>query len=201
LLIFFNLLLVIIHPFAPFVTEKMFNNFNPNKSIMLEKISKIINFPKNKYIFEIDIITEILFLAKKIRINNSFKKNDLLEFNIICNHELHVNLLNKYLSMHSVHVDQQKVKKTFATTIFTFNNFSVEFLNNKKNEKENDGLLEKKLANLKLELERSEKILNNNNFLNKASKEKINEEKKKQKNYKEQYEQVINKINELKKNK
>ena len=57
-------------------------------------------------------------------------------------------------------------------------------------------LLEKK-AKLEAELSRSEKMLSNESFISKAPKAKIDAEMQKQKEYKEQYQEVLKSLQDL----
>ena len=57
-------------------------------------------------------------------------------------------------------------------------------------------LLEKK-AKLESELSRSEKMLSNESFISKAPKAKIDAEKQKQKEYQEQYQEVLKSLQDL----
>lgn len=55
-------------------------------------------------------------------------------------------------------------------------------------------LLETQKTTLEKELERSQKLLSNDNFLKKASPEKIQSEKEKQASYQMQYEAIMKKL-------
>ena len=57
--------------------------------------------------------------------------------------------------------------------------------------------LNKQKETLEKEIKRSEGMLNNKNFLERANKAKVEEEKNKYENYKKQLNEVINKINNL----
>ena len=57
--------------------------------------------------------------------------------------------------------------------------------------------LNEQKEHLENEIKRSENLLNNPNFINKAKKEKIDLEKEKYANYKSQYEEIIKKMKNL----
>ena len=57
--------------------------------------------------------------------------------------------------------------------------------------------IEANKAKLEAELERSEKMLNNPSFINKAPQAKVDAEKAKQAEYKAQYEDVLKALKEL----
>ena len=59
--------------------------------------------------------------------------------------------------------------------------------------------LSKEKERLESEINRSNKMLGNENFISKAPKAKVDEEKSKLVNYKREYEIVLNRLNELKK--
>ena len=64
--------------------------------------------------------------------------------------------------------------------------------------KEAKARLNKEKTRLEAELERSEKMLSNQGFISKAPKEKIEEEKAKQENYRKMLDEVTSRLNSMK---
>lgn len=176
-------LLIILHPFFPFLTDYLFSYIF--KKELLENNFDLETLGKEKSINKvIDIVTTLRearnhynISNKKIikyEIKNKIKKNSILLVNKIAN--------------------AQYFKNNGA--LFTKNNLSINIyldLETKSQEKKKTLI---KIEELKNEIKRSETILNNKKFLEKAPKDKINAEKEKYKNYKKQYQELLEKIKE-----
>ncbi|GHU49219.1 hypothetical protein FACS189459_0140 [Bacilli bacterium] len=89
------------------------------------------------------------------------------------------------LKKYNIVIDES-LKNNSNPTIFN----GVSFYSNIKKSETSDNIA-KRINELKNELERSKNILSNQNFLSKASIDKISEEKNKQKKYQEEYDKLI----------
>lgn len=195
-------ILKLMHPFIPFVTEKIFLEFSFEKTIMLS------DWPKSKKINKqaITLFNNLIELVTKVR--NYRAENDIkdkLEFIISgYNEEIfelfneNINVLNKLLNAENIKFENKHFD-TKNYTVFNFVNFNLYI----KQQQENVGLkielLENELKRLTSELKRSEGMLNNSNFLSKADPKKIEIEKEKYENYKKQFEEVKKSLNEFRK--
>lgn len=191
-------ILIILHPFIPFVTEEIYQKLNLKKSIMLETYPKI-NFNYNiDYLnLIIEIISKIREIRKKYKIKIQYNIKIWFDYNYYNNFTLNeISIINKFIlkivNSKIVGVIGQKDEKQEYLIIPLLNNI-IEISFNKifdKIIKQQEIII--KLNNLKKELERSKNILNNKNFLLKANPEKIKIEKEKYIKYLEQYKKIEN---------
>ncbi len=198
-LIFKNIL-IILHPICPFITENIYQIFNyGNKSIMLESISELnISFDKKNQILIMDKIAEIIKKVRELRIKHSIKSDKEIKINIIDKFLIKEHdfirdfLLNFNIKLLSI--SNKQSSNEYKTIVL--GDMIIEYHEDFINEKEiiRKLLLEKKFY--QNEIMRSENILNNKNFLLKAPKEKVIEEKKKYEKYKKAYENVCNSLKE-----
>ena len=175
-------ILKMLHPFMPYVTEEIYGMLpiKETESIMIS------SYPKHnkKYIFELEeqvVDDEIEFIKnfRNIKAENNITKDMKVMFDTTDNNDLIVkmlklddNLIDRPLGIKSYKVFSKKIK---ATIYF------------EKIESEADkSLKEGQIKLLKTSIERREKLLSNENYVNKAPKNvveldrnKLEEEKKK----------------------
>ena len=175
-------ILKMLHPFMPYVTEEIYSMLpvKETESIMIS------TYPKHnkKYIFELEeqvVDDEIEFIKnfRNVKAENNITKDMKVMFDTTDNNDLIVkmlklndNLVDKPLGMKSYKVFSNKIK---ATIYF------------EKIETEAEKVLkEGQIKLLKSSIERREKLLSNENYVNKAPKniveldrKKLEEEKKK----------------------
>jgi valyl-tRNA synthetase len=188
-----------LHPFTPFVTEYIYQEkYKNEESIMLEKISKQTSSKTSD--FESQLIIEIFSQIKNLRIKNSIKNSKVIELNIVSDKKINQAYVNEVLSLHAIKINKiTKVRDTDIKEVITSKNYSIEIVTTITNKLEEIRKNELLLVKLKAELDRSTAILSNQNFIKKASKEKVTAEENKQKEYMKQYEQIKSIIKELKK--
>ena len=111
--------------------------------------------------------------------------------------ELDLNALLPYLKRFTFtnNISFSHEIKKGATSIVS-SNFTL-YIEDNINKEEALEKLNKQKEALEKEIKRSEGMLNNENFLERANKAKVEEEKNKYENYKKQLNEVINKINNL----
>ena len=175
-------ILKMLHPFMPYVTEEIYSMLpvKETESIMISTYPKY----NKKYIFELEeqvVDDEIEFIKnfRNIKAENNITKDMKVMFDTTDNNDLIVkmlkldnNLVDRPLGIKSYKVFSNKIK---ATIYF------------EKIETEADKLLkEGQIKLLKSSIERREKLLSNENYVNKAPKniveldrKKLEEEKKK----------------------
>ena len=175
-------LLKLLHPYMPFVTEEIYSMLpvKETESIMIS------NYPKydKKFVFDeeeetIDDMIEFIKKFRNVKAENNISKEAKVMFDtkdysdlIIKMLKLQDNLITEPLDIKSYKVSSNKV----SATIF-FEKIETE---------EDKALKEAQIASLKQSIERREKLLSNENYVNKApanivlmDKQKLEEEKKK----------------------
>ena len=175
-------ILKMLHPFMPFVTEEIYGMLpvKEEKSIMVSAYPKY----SKKYIFEdeekiIDDAVEFIKAFRNVKAENNISKDMKVMFETDDNIDLIVkmlkldeNIIDKALDIKSYKVFSSRIK---ATIFF------------EKQETEADKeLREGQIESLKASIQRREKLLSNENYVNKApaqivemDRQKLEEEKKK----------------------
>ena len=195
--------LKLLHPFMPFVTEKIY------KELITEKESILLDtWPELKEKFEYDLEEEQIELLKDIIVNI---RNIRANMNVVPSKKTKVIFVTKKYKELVEKSEEFLTKLCFAE--------KIQIQENKENIPENAiSILQKDLEvyipfeelvdvqkelerlnsekeKLEKEVERAEKMLANPGFVAKAPKQKIEEEKAKLENYKEMLKTTIDRIN------
>lgn len=179
-------IILLMYPCTPFITEEIYQHFpNHKKSIFLEEYPKA----NLKMIFKNDIryallLKNIIRDIRNYKINNHLAPNYPINITIIANSKNDIfDGFIKYLSRFSFAKKIEIIPKTNQKIIGIFFNYSnltvIINIDDKDKLNEIKSLTLKKLKNINNEIKRSEQMLNNKNFMNKAPKTKIIEEQKK----------------------
>jgi valyl-tRNA synthetase len=157
-------ILKMLHPLMPFVTEEIYNML-PIKDAESIMISSYPKYDKNQ-IFEVEeeiVEDEITFIKnfRNIKAENNISKDMKIMFNTEDDNSLIVkllklsdNVINEPLGMNAYKVFSQRVK---ATIYFE-----------KQMTKEEEDLKEQQIKSLEESIARREKLLSNENYVNKA---------------------------------
>lgn len=189
--------LILLHPFCPFVTEEIYSHIPGHlNSIMEEKYPNINEI--NLSIAEIsELIFEIIFEIRKFRqeknINNKKKIDIYINNDLIANN---INLFNKYLNTNNICI----VDNISNNCIDIINNNLCIKVNtdNLVDSKEELKKLENQLVMVENEIKRCHELLFNPNFIQKAPEQKVNIEKEKLAKYQLQYSNLKEQISKLK---
>jgi valyl-tRNA synthetase len=196
----FKNILTILHPHCPFVTERLYIDMYHNTSIMLTtwptkyKISNNAKIENLNYVF-----TTIHGFIRDLRIKHGLKSTQILSINLITTLKFKLSEINQLLNLFNIHIEQITTKRTSTNTnVAIFNHLTIEYdaIANESTTLLNK--LTKEKLHLENELKRSQAILNNKNFLNKAPINKVNLEKQKLKDYQNQYDQIKLAISKIK---
>ncbi|WCA22639.1 valine--tRNA ligase [Candidatus Phytoplasma oryzae] len=202
ILYIFKNILKLLHPFVPFITDKLYEEFFNNKSIVNSKWPNI-NFINKKSLDYFVILQKIITKMRNFKKNYNISKNNFSKIyikttqNIIEKLKPLKNILKKFLDSSEIQLTNRINNKKYCflfveKNIFVF--IDKEFFDKIKNYKKEQEFLKQK-KNLLNEIKRSENILKNKLFLINAKKNKIEEEKKKYKEYLNKYKELIkNKI-------
>lgn len=187
-------ILKLLYPACPFITYYLYNELpNKNKESIVFELFEKINFRKKEHI--IDKVLSIIDLIRVIRFENKLAKKDTFEIVLISkefnneNNATKEEIKNILLSENIVVKDIIDSHKK-ATHIL--DGLSLIINNDYQNSEHKKEEIEKEIKFLEFEINRAQNILANKNFVSKAPKEKVEEEKKKLKNY-------TDRLNEIKK--
>ena len=189
--------LILIHPFAPFVTEEIYQCLPHSlESIMKERFPNLIelnnsNIQESEILF--DILSEIRKLRKDRNLSNKQPINILISSKII---ESNRSFFDKYLNINNIYITD--ILNDNHIDIIT-NSINIQV--NLENLIDNDlelKKLEEQLVFVESEIKRCHELLFNPNFIQKAPKEKVNLEKEKLSKYQLQYSNLKEKIANLK---
>lgn len=192
--------LKMMHPFIPFVTEKLFLEISKEPSIMIS------TWPKAAMIdpYAIDTFKEMMDAIIKVR-------NLRSESNVLPSKPLDIHLViedkkmmekmmcqKDYFQkfMNTLNLTIETKLSTKEETILLVGNLIQTYVMKKDiidPEKEKDALNKQK-SQLENEIKRSEAILNNPNFVQKAPEAKLQVEKEKYQSYLKQYDMVVEKL-------
>ncbi|WP_342259190.1 valine--tRNA ligase [Spiroplasma endosymbiont of Dioctria linearis] len=197
-------ILVMLHPFMPFVSEEIYQSFELKTSILKER------WLEENYQFEISNINHIFEIVTNLRefratqnIKNSIALNihlNLKKSKFKLEMEKGIDYINLFVKkLVNCKLNINNIEKKDLTSIAIKDYFldiaNEEFIDKDKAIQET----EDKIFELLQEIERSEKMLANENFLKRAAFEKVEVEKEKYANYKKQHILLEEKLKELKK--
>ncbi len=195
-------ILIMLHPQCPFLTEEIYSYFyNPKNSILKEKWPEQLKVGNEKIINKtIRIITAI----NQIRAEENLGNSEFLEINILTKKD--IKLFYKIIDKINDYLFLKKAKIVGVTNVGILANkytklvddFVIEIYAKTSFGYENEITKIKKMTDfLKKEINRSNEILNNENFITKAPKNKIDDEKTKLLNYKEQLSSSLESLKSL----
>ncbi|QSF13798.1 valine--tRNA ligase [Mycoplasma sp. Mirounga ES2805-ORL] len=168
-------LLLIIHPFLPFVTDEIYKNLF-NKELLLNEYSnefkRINSSSKNRVV---DNIINITRKIREYRESNNISKKETIYFDInIQKEDWLVDSIKKLANA------EIRANSDYLIVCEKINIYIKEDENLKKIRIEK---IQNEIKRLESEVARSRNILNNKNFMNKAPQNKIDEEKQKLNKY------------------
>ena len=180
--------LKMLHPFMPFVTEEIYQMLPvvDSKSIMISEYPK---YDKH-FVFESEfekIENTIAFIRKfrNVCAENSIPKTALVRINNNEDYDLIIKVLR--LENRLVNINQDVTKYDIKENIFDMSIYYEKEINKEE--------IEKEINSLRVSIERREKLLSNDGYVNKAPANLVNEERKKLENEKTKLEELINKYN------
>ncbi|MDO8054073.1 valine--tRNA ligase ['Opuntia sp.' phytoplasma] len=194
-------ILLVLHPFMPFITDALYKELGLGNSIITEKLSPVrFNDLTSLSIFE--SLQRLITKMRQFRQINSLNKLFLLELYL----EIPATYLNEFqiilfeikkwfkacdIQLGKISPCVNKYELLFADqNIFLFIKKDILLTINQKSNNTN---LNSQINQILYELKRSENLLKNKSFLNKADKCKVQEEKEKYTKYLLQYQKLINK--------
>ena len=163
-------ILKMLHPFMPYVTEEIYLKLpNACQSIMISQYPNV-----DKYSFEtnLDDIIELIKKIRKIKLENNLKEY-FIQFNdeILLENKA---ILAKILKNNHIN---NEIDSNFSKIEIPFNNSIVSiYYDGRMSEEERQNMIKEKERLVK-SIERREKLLSNENYVNKAPSNIVNKEK------------------------
>ena len=198
-------IIILLHPFVPFVSEELYQALpEAKKSICLETWPTILKVNDSKDVNkQMNEIIELTTFIRNYRNTNNIKNKEILEVNVEQKSTLIGQLLDNYATIieqfnHLKFVDK---KDENATILATEN---ANYLINYHKDVDVEAEIKKYEAELEKfinEVNRCNAMLSNPRFLEKAPENKIKEEKEKLQNYLSRKASIEEKLKELKQNK
>jgi len=188
-----NSILVVLHPFVPFVTEEIYQVLHNNSEACIIKDE---NYPEVNEKYNLtksitDNIDEIIKTVRNMKYDNNLAPNKKVIMHIVCEDTLAKELDNnrKYIERFCF-AERLIIENNLSCTSkgYTYQLSSLTLFISMEglvNVEEEIMKLEKEIERLNSEISRSENMLNNPNFIAKAPKEKIALEEEKLKDNKE----------------
>jgi len=193
-------IILMIYPYAPFITEEIYQNIPGHKeSIMLESYPEFNNKEVDKESIKYgNLLNNMIKDIRNYKVTNKLAPNTPVNLTIVSKDNLFP-MFTDYLKRFTFakEVTLSKDNKNNNGVIYTYSNITL-IVKADIDSKEILNKLTKELENINSEIHRSEGMLNNPRFIEKAPEAKINEEKEKYKNYLSIKKSIEEKIKQIK---
>jgi valyl-tRNA synthetase len=193
-------ILKMMHPFIPFVTEKLFLEITDEETIMLSAWPEAEEINQQAIEYFKDVQDAIVKL-RNLRAEHDVKPSKPLDIELVIENDRDLEVFKgfeayfkKFLNTNTL-TFSQKLQTKEETILLVGSKILVYVLKADiiDPEMEKQTLLKQK-AQLEGEIKRSEGLLNNKNFVDKAPEQKLKLEKEKYEDYQKQYEIVVEKL-------
>jgi len=192
--------LKMMHPFIPFVTEKLFLEISDEESIMISDWP-VSGFMDLESVDQFKELMDSIVKVRNLRSENNVLPSKPLDIHLVIDDEAYFNVLSnqipyfkKFLNAETLHME--KALSATGETILLVGNKILSYVMKSGMidlEKEREALVKQEIS-LSAEIKRSESLLGNVSFTSKAPEAKLNAEKEKYANYLKQYEIVVEKL-------
>ncbi len=175
-------IIIMIYPYAPFIGEELYQALPTHlKSIMLESYPKPFDYEED--LSMVDDLYKMIQDIRNYKVTNKLAPNYKLKLIIVTTKELFKSF-NDYLSRFSFAKEILVSSKEESKGVkYVYKNMTL-FIEDDISDEEKQAKKAKDIAFLESEIKRSEGMLNNPNFVNKAPKEKVELEKNKLEEFK-----------------
>ena len=190
-------ILKMLHPFMPYVTDEIYDKLpvKDNETIMLSSYPQYNEKQIYKEFKEMENIIELIKNIRKIKLENNIGKDYYLVHNnkvIIEN----INIFEKILKLENKIIEKNNFNMDNLTNIsINFNNdiVNIYFDNSSNLEQEKENLIKEK-ERLENSILRREKLLSNENYVNKAPESIVNQERENLEKEKKELELLLTRI-------
>ncbi|MEE3928034.1 valine--tRNA ligase [Mycoplasmopsis ciconiae] len=166
--------LVLLHPFLPFITDKIYSQIF-DKEILEQRFKELPHYSDVDYI---DDVIEIVTIIRKYREDQSLSKKDLIEY--------YLDFELPSIALESINKLGYAAIKENKDAFFNLNRGHMFIKMDQNLKDENKKRLLEKIDSIKFEINRAQNMLNNPRFVEKAPAQKVEEEKNKLAKYQEE---------------
>ena len=184
------------HPFAPFLTERIYQGLKNDHNQFILNQSWLKKTARSSSAKQFDTIIEIITILRKFRSEANLTYKYLLVISLQTSKHQLINILKKA----QTYFDAINCKiQTISETLEDDNQYVLSFsqgcivIHDEKLKQNAQTALDKQIEVLKNEVSRSQKILANKKFLEKAPPIKVQEEQAKLKRYQEELKAALKK--------
>ena len=190
-------LLKLLHPFIPFITEKIYLELPiHDESIVISSWPKVYGFKRAK---DFDVLMEVIKSIRNQRAEKGVPDNKKIDIIVTENKGKLIHNSQEYIKrlamVENIVFNTNGTKTNDNCVNIVFNDFEIHIpLSSMVNKKEELERLNKEIEKTKFEIDRSEKLLSNQGFVNKAPAKLINEEKAKLEKNKQLLNNLLSKL-------
>ncbi len=179
-------IIIMIYPYAPFIGEELYQALPEHKkSIMIESYPKAVNYKAD--VSQVELLYKMIQDIRTYKVNNKLAPNYKLKLIIESKNEL-FNGFETFLSRFSFAKEIVIEKQVESKGVKFVYNSAILYIEDDISDEEKAAKKAKDIAFLESEIKRSEGMLNNPNFVNKAPAEKVNLERNKLAEFKKRLE-------------
>ncbi|WP_029513827.1 valine--tRNA ligase [Mycoplasmopsis primatum] len=177
-------LLLIAHPFLPFITDYLFELiFNQE---LLDNEAPVLRLSASKTVKNINSIIDIVKTIRVHRENNEISKKQKVFY---CTDTQ----LSPFITMAVNKMANAEIHQN-TDTLYTNGEIKIWIEEDQIQKDKKANFIADKIEKIKFEIQRAESMLSNKNFIQKAPKDKIDLEKQKLENYKKQLEEYSKEV-------
>ena len=195
LLYVLNAILCLLHPYVPFVTEEIYQAIHGKESTICHaKWPEVYNAVNQDDAAKVDVLIEMIKQIRELRSENDLKPSKELSMQVDLDFALSDNLTAILYKMCKVNITDNLTGETIVRPL---SNGNIQFAMNEVVDIEAEiAKISKELSDLEKEIQRSNGILGNENFLKKAPAAKVQNEKDKLLQYQSSYDTLQAKLKE-----
>ncbi len=191
-------ILKLMHPFMPFVTERIYQAFTEEESIVISAWPTINSIHSYGVVDQTKLIFDLISKTRNLRQEMNIAPSKPLQIEIKTNLSYLANekpMLEYFLKTSELTIGTSQ-QITEETILITGSNYELYVLKSDIISKEDEEKkLRQELEHVKSELERVVKMLSNENFIKRANPDKVKSEQEKRDNYQQQYDALLKRLN------
>lgn len=191
-------ILKLMHPFMPFVTERIYQAFTEEESIVISAWPTINGIHSYGVVDQTKLIFDLISKTRNLRQEMNIAPSKPLQIEIKTNLSYLANeklMLEYFLKTSELSIGTSQ-QITEETILITGSNYELYVLKSDIISKEDEEKkLRQELEHVKSELDRVVKMLSNENFIKRANPDKVKSEQEKRDNYQQQYDALLKRLN------